>query len=41
MGEAAIPEPSLIGRREELVGLISTTLQGATSFRPVIDFAIE
>lgn len=38
MGETAIPESSLIGRREELVDLISTTLQGATSFRHVIDF---
>lgn len=38
MGEAAIPESSLIGRREDLVGLISTTLQNATTFRPVMDF---
>lgn len=38
MGEAPIPESALIGRREELVDLISTTLQAATSFQAVIDF---
>lgn len=38
MGETPIPESALIGRREELVGLISTTLQAATSFQAVIDF---
>ena len=38
MGETAIPESALIGRREQLVSLISTTLQDATTFRPVIDF---